>query len=688
MTFSFLKDYDDTDVKYCSTYTEVIKNRTKSNPEHVVFRFLEDGINENESFSYGQLEGKAKVLAARLQDSGKKGDTVLLLFQPNLSYVASLYACFYSGFIAVPAYPPRRNRGIERIYTIIEDSNAKICLISRQVYNDIQRNFKNDELFNNLKWIIYEDVDDSWLSRFSDVEILPEDIALLQYTSGSTGHPKGVMISQLNLLYNSEYIRQTFDITKKSVGVHWLPLFHDMGLIGGILQAAYVGGVNINMPPMAFLRKPLNWLKAIEKYGGTIAGGPNFAFDYCVQKTTREEREELDLSSIKVFFCGAEPIRKSTYQQFLECFSVSGTLPEHLLSCYGMAETTLIVTGSSSYEKPVYLSVDSVKLSKNVVEITENDQSGSTSLVSCGHTWMDTVVEIVNPVTSKKCKDNEVGEIWIYGPTVATGYWNKPDESLRNFSANIKGNDSRPFLRTGDLGFIKEGELYVTGRIKDMIIIRGMNYYPADIEFSVQNLIPGLRMNGGAAFSITKNDQEKLVLVQELERTAMRDANYTEIIKKIRELIAFEFEIDIYAVVLIRAGSLPMTSSGKIQHRQTKFEFLNGDLSVISEWLNENIDLHNTEISEVIEPTEELLREWLTKWIMRNQNLGRGEIDPDRNIIAFGIDSLAAVTLEAEINRQFGFNWHISSFMLNPTINSLALEGMDLYQKHEENPDN
>ncbi len=323
MAFSFLKDYNDPEVNNCTTYTEVIKNRVKNNPDHIVYRFLEDGINESGYFTYSDLDKRAKALGAALQDAGSKGDTVLLLFQPGLEYIASLFACFYTGFIGIPAYPPRRNRGIERIFTILEDSQTNICLISTSVYNDIQRNFKDVELLSNINWIIYDDIDFESHSKFTDTDLFPGDLALLQYTSGSTGNPKGVMITQENLLYNSEYIRQTFNVSSQSVGIHWLPMFHDMGLVGGVLQAAYIKGLNINMPPMAFLKNPLNWLNAIHNYRGTIAGGPNFAFDYCLQKTTEEERQGLDLSSIEVMFCGAEPIRKNTYDAFISAFRVS-----------------------------------------------------------------------------------------------------------------------------------------------------------------------------------------------------------------------------------------------------------------------------------------------------------------------------------------------------------------------------
>lgn len=679
MAHSFLKDYDDSVVRQCTTYVDVIKNRTVEKPNHVVFRFLGDGVVENKSFTYQQLETRSKALGAAMQEAGSKGDRVLLLFQPGLSYVASLYACFYSGFVAVPAYPPRRNKGIDRVHAIIEDSGAKICLVSQQVYNDVQGNLQGYESLSQIQWIVYEDVEDSNAMEFAETEIFADDVALLQYTSGSTGNPKGVMITQLNILYNSEYIRQSFGLNSSSVGVHWLPIFHDMGLIGGILQAAYVGGVNVNMPPMAFLKKPLNWLKAIEKYGGTTAGGPNFSYDYCVQKTTEEERAGLDLSTVSVFFCGAEPIRKSTYKQFSEKFAISRSKEDQLYSCYGMAETTLIVTGGLQHEKPKYLRIGAGALSGNKVEVIAEGETGGVSLVGCGHTWMETRIEIVDPVTMDKVGKNEVGEIWISGPTIAAGYWNKSEETKRTFGAMLSDTGEGPFLRTGDLGFFHENELYITGRLKDLIIIRGVNHYPNDIEFTVQSAITELRQNGGAAFPVVEAGVESLVIVQELERSAMRNTDYDELIENIRKVVAEEHEIDVYSIVLIRTGSIPVTSSGKIQRRQTKYGYLNNDLSVVAQWAKQKSGRDFTMVEKTVVPTEEAIKEWLILWIMRNQHFRRDEIDLDKNIMSYGIDSLAAVTLETEISKQFGFQWHVSSFMLNPTINKLVVEGMGIY---------
>lgn len=680
MALSFLRDNSDPEVNNCTTYTEVIKNRVKNHPDHIVYRFLEDGINESGFFTYSELEKRSKALGAAMQSIGSKGDTVLLLFQPGLEYIASLFACFYTGFIGIPAYPPRRNRGMDRIFTILEDSKTDICLISKSVYEDIQRNFKDEELLINIKWIVYEDIDLENSNNFLNVDLFPEDLALLQYTSGSTGDPKGVMITQENLLYNSEYIRKTFNVTSNSVGIHWLPMFHDMGLVGGVLQAAYIVGLNINMPPMAFLKNPLNWLKAINNYRGTIAGGPNFALDYCIQKTSEQERKELNLSSIEVMFCGAEPIREATYRSFIEKFGISRFRSNQLYSCYGMAETTLIVTGGKSTDEPVYITVDPDELQKNKVVVAEE----GTTLVGCGFTWMDTNIEIVDPVTFEKSHNSELGEVWVNGPTVAKGYWKKPEETNQTFKAKIKNGGAGTFLRTGDLGFVKDNQLFITGRLKDLIIIRGVNYYPNDIEFTLQDSFEELRQNGGAAFPVTVGNEEKLVIALELERAYLRLESYTDLLAGIRERIVSDFEVDPHAIVLVKTGSIPLTSSGKIRRRQTKLEYLNNELSVVDLWVQESQSekWNDTNISNI--PTEDTIKEWVVNWIVRNQNIRKEDIDPDKNIMTYGIDSLAAVTLETEISKHFGFHWHVSSFILNPTINKLAEEGMNIYREDNE----
>ncbi len=673
----FLKNNSDSIIQNSSTYVEVIQKRALETPDHVVYRFLENGIDESEHLTYAALDLIAKKVGRVLQEKGTKGDRVLMLYPAGLSYIASLFGCMYSGFIGVPAYPPRKNRGLKRLLSIIADSEANLCLLTRQIYQDIERNFADEPLLKNMQWIVYEDIDNHKASSFIPTEITPEDIALLQYTSGSTGHPKGVMISQLNLLYNSEYIRQSLGLSKKTIGMNWLPVFHDMGLIGGVLQVAYLGAVNIGMPPTSFLKNPGNWLRAIQKYKANTGGGPNFSYDYCVQKISDEEVKLLDVSSMNVFYCGAEPIRKATYQSFTNHFSPAKARLNQLYSCYGMAETTLIVTGMNPGSEPVFLNLDTEALSKNKVVITDSE-TRSTAIAGCGHTWMETEVRIINPDTFAPVANNEIGEIWVSGPTVAKGYWNKKEESMRTFQAHTCHGEG-PYLRTGDLGFLHHNELFVTGRIKDLIIIRGANFYPGDLEYTMQNAHPDLRENGGAAFPITHQNEEVLVLVQELERTAMRNTNHDELISTIRKAIAEEHEIEVFAVLLIKTGSIPLTSSGKIQRRQTRYEYLNGELEIVAQWQKEITEgeAHSTKTV----PTEEGIKTWLIQWIVRNQQFRPEDIDPEVSILQYGIDSLAAVTLESEISDKFGFRWHVSSFMLDPTINGLAKEGMMIYEE-------
>lgn len=665
---------------FTSGYTDIISiinKRAELTPDKVIYRFLEDGEHETDLLTFKQLDTKARTVAYYLQQHGKRGDRVLLLFPTGLEYVTAFFGCLYAGMIAIPAYPPRRNRSLNRIHTIISDSGAKTSLLSEKVATDIQHNFANDEVLNSIQWIVYKDFDETLASKWVAKDIRPEEVALLQYTSGSTGEPKGVMITHGNIIYNSETIRRSFSFDENLQGVNWLPIFHDMGLIGTIIQPAYIGGANVIMPPVAFLKNPINWLKAIEKYKANNGGGPNFGYDYLISKTTEEERAKLDLSRVETFYCGAEPIRKSTLEAFTEGLKAAGVSQKQLFPCYGLAEGTLIVTGSHMKELPKYLRVNAEALSQNRIQLERDGNPKHIDLVGCGHVWMETRVAIVDSETHLEVGDDLIGEVWVSGPTVAKGYWNNEEQTRLSFQAHIADSGEGPFLRTGDLGFFHEKELYITGRLKDLIIIRGINYYPSDIEYTVQQVDAALRPYGGAAIPVVAGDEEKLVVVQELERTAMRNADHASLISDIRKAIAEEHELEVFAVLLIRTGSLPLTSSGKIQRRQTKYDYLNGVLDVVASWEAEKPTDAKPSIGKPL-PTEAAIKEWLADWIVRNQHFRREDIDADKHLLSYGLDSLAAVTLETEISAYFGVKWHVSSFMLNPTINKIAKEGAEM----------
>ena len=402
-------------------------------------------------------------------------------------------------------------------------------------------------------------------------------------SSGSTGTPKGVMLSHANLLHNSGLISHGFEHTRSCSGVFWLPNYHDMGLVGGILQPIYIGRPNILMSPMSFLQKPIRWLRAISHYGAATSGGPNFAFDLCVDKISADQCRGLDLSKWELAFNGAEPIRPDTLERFVEKFAPYGFRREAFYPCYGLAEATLIVTGGYKKQAPVVKAFDSSKLEVEHRAV-ESAADGITArpLVGSGSNFRDQRIAIVDPETATECEAGEVGEIWVRGPSVARGYWLRPEESSATFCAQLRDTGEGPFLRTGDLGFLCDDELFVTGRIKDLLIVRGVNHYPQDIEFTGEKSHAALRANAGAVFSFEAQGAEQVVLVQELERRQLGQADAA--IEAIRRSVSRDHELQLDAILLIKAGSIPKTSSGKIQRHATRQAYLDGTLKVLAQW--------------------------------------------------------------------------------------------------------
>jgi 8-amino-7-oxononanoate synthase/acyl carrier protein len=406
---------------------------------------------------------------------------------------------------------------------------------------------------------------------------------MLQYTSGSTGTPKGVMLTHANLMHNVQLICHAFEPSRQGVGLSWLPTYHDMGLVGGVLFAMFYGRPSVLMSPMAFLQKPIRWLRGITKYRVSISGGPNFAYDLCTDKITDDQLAGLDLSTWEVAFNGAEPVRADTLRRFTERFAPYGFKPEVHYPCYGMAETTLIVTGSYKGCPKVVRAFDGRQLDAGRVVPVPADHPGARWLVGCGHVLPDEVVRIVDPETCRSLPADRVGEIWVQSPSVAQGYWNNAEATQATFRAHLSDTGQGPFLRTGDLGFLQDGELFVTGRIKDLIIIRGVNRYPQDVEQTVERASERIVSQGVAAFAVEQAQRERLVVVAEVERTRRDD--WSDVIAAVRRAVTAEHELPPDAVVLVRFGSIPKTSSGKIQRHACRDDFLHGRLQVIQQWL-------------------------------------------------------------------------------------------------------
>ena len=541
-----------------------------------------NGEEVRERWTYSDLERRARTVAARLQEIGVRGERVLLLYPPGLDFAAGLFGCFYAGAIAVPAYPPRRNRNMERIQTISDDCAAKVALTISDVTDRMQDGLLDEApRLRDLIWVGTNRLDQSDADRCRTETLRPSDVAVLQYTSGSTGSPKGVMLTHGNLVFNTCLITHAFEPARDGIGLSWLPTYHDMGLIGGLLSPLFMGRSTLLMSPMAFLQKPLYWLRGISQNKVHISGGPNFAFDLCVQKVTDEELATLDLSCWGVAFNGAEPIRPSTLEAFCQRFEPAGFRREAFFPCYGMAETTLIVTGAYKFQKPVTLVVDGRALDEHRVVPVDKNHASAREVVGCGHVLPEEEVLIVSPGTFDPLPDYQVGEIWVSSPSCGAGYWKNAEATEATFKARLR--DGRgPFLRTGDLGFIKDGELFVTGRLKDLIIIRGVNRYPQDIELTVERSSPRLQAGACGAFAVDMHGRERLVVVAEVERTRHKD--WGDVLQAIRRNVSAEHDIPPDGIVLVRFGSIPKTSSGKIQRHACRDEFLRGDLQVVEKW--------------------------------------------------------------------------------------------------------
>jgi len=638
-----------------TTLVEILRHRAQNQPNKTAYTFLKDGETQEVSLTYAQLDQRARAIAAKLQSIVAPGDRALLLYHTGLSYIAAFFGCLYAGVIAVPTYPPRRNRSDIRFQTIAANAQAKIVLTQNDIFSNLTERLTYTPELKNLHWLVTDNLTTEFADTWQTPSIDSNTLAFLQYTSGSTGTPKGVMVSHGNVLYNAEMFVLGFGHTENTIGVGWLPLFHDLGLIGNVLQSLYVGCPIVLMSPMAFLQKPFRWLQAISRYHASSSAGPNFAYNLCIQKITPEQKAKLDLSSWEVAANCAEPIRAETLDRFVATFKACGFRREAFYPGYGMAETTLFISGGLKTAKPVVCEVEKAALELNRVVVVP-DGENTQKIVGCGQTWLDQKILIVDPETFIPCSSPQVGEIWIKGQNVAIGYWNRPEETEQTFHAYLADTGDGPFLRTGDFGFLKEGELFVTGRLKDLIIIRGRNYYPQDIELSVEKSHPALNAGGCAVFSVEREGEERLVVAQEVECTALRkldvdELDVDEVVNAIRQAVSSLYELQVYAVLLLKTATIPKTSSGKIQRHACRTGFLDGTLKTVGSW-QQDISIKEEETvvvqgSRMITP--ETIQAWLLTQISQHLKITPSEIDVRGPLARYGIDSKTAVSLSGEL---------------------------------------
>src|ERR1051326_7140153 len=662
------------------TLIELLRSRMHHQPNRRAYTFLIDEGTVESTLTYEELDRKARAIGAWLQLTVVPGARVLLLYPPGLDYIAAFFGCLYAGAIAVPAYPPRNNRNLLRLQTLVRDAQATVALTTSPILSRIAPHSSQDSYLAPLVWQATDQLADCVAEDWHEPSITGEDLALLQYTSGSSSAPKGVMISHHNLLHNERLIQRVFKQTDQSVIVGWLPLYHDMGLIGNIIQQMFVGAPCVLMSPTTFLQKPFRWLQAISDYRATTSGGPNFAYDLCVRKINDEQRATLDLSSWRVAFNGSEPVRHESLERFAETFADCGFQRDAFQPCYGLAEATLLVSGRTNSEPLVTTVVQAEALEQN--RIVETTSADGRTLVSCGGSLPEQEIIVVNTQTLTRCAPRSLGEIWVSGPSVAHGYWNDQAKTERTFRAYLPDTGEGPFLRTEDLGFLLRGELFVTGRLKDLIIIRGLNHYPQDIELTVERCHPALRPGCGAAFSVDVDGEEQLVIVQEVDhRQQFRGET---VIESINEAIAGEHEIQAYDIVLVKLGTIPKTSSGKIQRYACREAFLHGALDIVARRTDRRTDRKRTEPE--CEPAipnlsdKQAVELWLRAQVAAKLNIDSQKIDAGQPLLRYGLDSLMSVELAHTIETNLGVAVPLNVFLQGASVTELATHVLERQQ--------
>ena len=656
--------------------------------DKLALNFLAENGDTEKTRTFAEFDQNAREIAAGLVAKGFAGRNLVMLYAPGIDYIEAFFGCLYAGAVPVPAYPPMGARDVERLKRIVMDCESAAILSNSLLMPMIEMWVSNESNGMKIECVATDRLLGAGeASGFQVHQAEPDDLAFLQYTSGSTGHPKGVMVSHDNLLSNFQQILSAFvqgdnhidDMSDRLEGVFWLPPYHDMGLIGGVLTPVYLGSSVTLMSPLTFLKNPFLWLKTISAGKEVISGGPNFSYQYCVRKISDEQLSELDLSPWKVAFNGAEPIQVESLNNFANKFEAAGFDRRAFLPCYGMAEATLFVTGTPSGRGAKVIEASTDSLSKGRIEAANSakDERPSSDLVSCGVLASQTEVRIVDPKTITECADGHVGEIWVRSPSVAKGYWNKPSFSESVFKAVIKGGESgQEYLRTGDLGAMVDGELYVTGRIKELIIVAGRNHYPQDIERSLQNANPGFRKGCGAAFAVTENGKEHLVIMQEVSGAAGDQADFQQLAAMGSRAVKTGHGITPKTIVLIDSGKLPKTSSGKIQRTEAKKLFENGNFAPKCVWESEeqvkpvSSPIHTEAQTDPQDWKDELQRE-IQQWVSDRLNVEPHHIDLDVTFSELGVDSVEAVELVDRLQDRIERTIPATELLRYPTVKAL-----------------
>ena len=678
-----------------STLVDLLRYRALHKPDCVAYTFLLDGETESARLTYQELDLQARAIAAEIQSLDATGERVLLLYSPGLEFIAGFFGCLYAGVIAVPAYPPRPKQSLSKLQAITASSQSQVAFTTTSLLAELKGRFADHPELATIHLLATDCIDSSLGSNWQEPAVKNDTLAFLQYTSGSTGTPKGVMLTHGNILPNLAMLHKALQTTPQSQEVSWMPLAQNTGLIAGVLLPLYDDFPVTIMSPLDFIQKPWRWLMAISRYQATLSFGLNFAYELACNTTTPEQRASLDLSSWELAVCGAERVHAETLERFARTFADCGFRWQAFYPAYGMAESVTFISGGLKTQPPIVENIEKAALEHNRIVVALDGHSDTLQIVGCGRTWLDQKILIVNPESLTQCPANTVGEIWVSGANVAVGYWNRPMETEQTFRAYLADTGAGPFLRTGDLGFLQDDELFVTGRIKDLIIIRGRNHYPQDIELTVEQSSHSIRPSCCAAFSVDVSDQEQLVIVAEVERCYLHERRQDDIkdgldpdmrqpldanalLAAIRNSVSEQHELQVHAVLLLKKGSIPKTSSGKVQRHVCRSGFLAGSLDVLESSILKNSNFLQSKDRLTREallvrvfvaprtPTEEMLA---SIWAAI---LGLERVGVYDNFFELGGDSLLATQLISHVKETFQVELPLRSLFEAPTVAGLA----------------
>ena len=641
-----------------TTLVELVTQRSATMPERTAFTFLLDGEHAQQHLSYAALAIQARTVAAWLQQQHVGHEPVLILCPTGPEFIAAFFGCLFAGAIAVPLPTTAGRRSLPQVAAIAQHTKASVVLTSAATAAVCA----SQPALQHLNGQVVAQLDPALAATWQPQPINPTTTALLQYTSGSTAAPKGVMLSQRNLLANVAQISQRYALTSSAVSVFWLPLYHDMGLISSILAPIYVACRAILLPPAAFAEQPLRWLQAISQYQATISSAPDMAYRLCVERSKAEERSQLDLSAWRVAICGAEPVRSTTLARFASAFAAAGFRAEYFCPAYGLAEATLMVTARPDRSAPRTLMLDRQQLAQGqVIPVT----AGGQTFVSCGLPVADCEVAIVAPELQVRVAEQQLGEIWVRGPNVAAGYWNAPQASTETFGVTLTTGEAG-FLRTGDLGFLHAGELFIVGRMKDLLIVNGENYFPEDLEQHVAAAHEAA-LEGVAIFAVDTGEREQIVLLLERRRVwyqATLAEQRRALADSAQRTVAQATGLWVDAVGLVAPGHLPRTTSGKIQRFRCREHFLAAQTAGIELFVYAQPAQTPVSLAAQLQAATPATSFILTFLAQRLQ-CQIAALDLHQSLRDLGLGSLDAAMLRAQLAERFGIQVPLAWFLEN-----------------------